>query len=67
MAEGLVVVTQIGGALFLRLFKLDRAGANRDAIAVLERVLELLFAVDEDLVCAAMNLAVDLNAVDDYK
>jgi hypothetical protein len=65
--ERLIVVTQIGGAFFLWLLKLDRARADRDAIAVLQRVLELLFAVDEDFVRAAMNLAVDVNAVDDYE
>ena len=67
MAQRLVVVTQIGGALFLWLFELDRAGANRDAVTVLQHVLELLFAVDEDLVRAAIDLAVDVNAVDDHE
>ena len=67
MAQWLVVVTQIGRALFFWLFKLDRARANRDAVAILQRVLELLFAVDEDFVSAAMNLAVDVNAIDDHE
>ena len=49
MSERFIVETQIGGALFFSLFKLQGAGADGYAIAVLEGVFELLFAVDKYL------------------
>jgi len=43
----------------------QRAGPDRDAVAILELVFEARFAVDEDFICAATELAVDYGAVDD--
>ena len=65
MSERLVVETQIGGSFFFRLFEADRAGADRDAITIFQLVLEFLFAVDKDLIGAALHLAVHKDAVDE--
>ena len=65
MAQRLVVVTNVSGPFFRRLFEAQRAGADRDAITVLELVFETRLTVDEDFICAATELAVDYSAVDD--
>ena len=65
MAQRLVVVTNVSGSFFRRLLETQRAGADRDAVAVFELVFEARFAVDEDFIGAATELAVDYGAVDD--
>src|SRR6185369_10465776 len=67
MSERFIVETQIGGAFFFRLFKPQGAGANGYAIAVFESVFEFLFAVDKYFVGAALDLAVNHDAVEDRK
>src|ERR1044072_6328943 len=65
MTEWLVVVTDVSGSFFGRLFETQRAGADRDPIAVLELLLKARLTVDENLVRAAPELTVDYGAVDD--
>ena len=53
VAQRLVVVTNVSGALFDWLLEAQRARPDGDAIAVLELVFEVWLAVDEDFVGAA--------------
>jgi len=67
LAQRLVVEAEIGGTFFLRLFETKRAGSDRNAIAVFQQMLELLFAVDKDLVRASFDLTVDDDAIDNHE
>jgi hypothetical protein len=67
VSQRLVVVAQILGAFFFCLLEFDRAGADRHAVAVFQRMFEFLFAVDVDLVRATMNLAVHVVTIDDQE
>ena len=67
MAQRFIVIAEIGRPLFLRLFKAQRRGPDRDAIAVLQQMFELLFAVDKDLVRASFDLTGDRNAIDNHE
>ena len=55
----------LGGPLFDRLLKTQRARTDGDAIAVFELLLEAWLAVNENFICAASELAVDYRAIDD--
>src|SRR6266436_1515682 len=57
----------VSGALFLRLLKPDRAGADRNPVAVFQRMLKSLFAVDEDVVGAPFDLPVHHYAVNNHE
>lgn len=67
MTQWFVVVTEIGSAFFLRLFKAQRAGSDGNPIAILQQMFEHLFAVDKDLVRAAFDLTVDRNAINNHE
>src|SRR5690242_21736742 len=67
MAQRLVVVANVGGLFFDRLLKPSRAAAGREAVAVFKHVIKTRFAVDENLVRTASQLAVDDGAVDDVE
>src|SRR5260370_23878689 len=67
MSERLVVVTEIGGPLFPGLFEFERAGSDRHSVAVLQRMLEFLIAVDIDFVGASLDLSIDVDAVDHHE
>src|ERR1044072_124803 len=67
MAARVVVITEIGGAFFFGLLKPQRTGADGNAVTVLERMFEFLFAIHVDLVGAAVDLAVHVHAVNDHE
>ena len=67
MTQWLIVVAEIGSTFFLRLFKAQRAGSDRNAISVFQQMLELLLAVDKDFVRASFDLTVDQGAVDNHE
>src|ERR1051326_874134 len=67
MAQRFIVKTEIGGAFFFWLLKTQRAGADSYACAVSEFMLELLFTVYINFICAALELSVDQHPVDDFK
>jgi len=59
MAERLVVIMKIPSAFFGALLKPQCAGANRNAVTVLQNVLEARLTVNKNLVSAPPKLAVD--------
>src|SRR5215813_4638823 len=65
MTERLIVKTYFRGSLFGRLFKTQRAGADRDAIPVLQLPLEMRLPVDEDPIGAASQLTIYHCSIDD--
>src|SRR5260370_6234018 len=67
MAERLVILTKIGGPLVPGLFEFERAGSDRHSVAVLQRMLEFLIAVDIDFVGASLDLSIDVDAVDHHE
>src|SRR5260370_28227042 len=66
MSERLVVVTEIGGTRFPGFFEFERGGSDRHSVAVLQRMLEFLIAVDIDFVGASFDLSIDVDAVDHH-
>src|ERR1051325_3917774 len=67
MAERLIVVANVGGPFFGALLESQRAGADRYAVAILELILVVWPTVNEDLVGAAAQFAIDDCAVDHRK
>src|SRR6266851_8134060 len=67
MAERLVIVTKIGGPLVPGLFEFECAGSDRHSVAVLQRMLEFLIAVDINFVGASLDLSIDVHAVDHHE
>ena len=65
VAERLVVVTYFAGAFLERLLKPERAGADRDAIPVLEIPFRLWFTIDKDFVGTTTQLPIDHRAIND--
>ena len=63
MTEGLIVVTHVRRAFFRALFKAQGAGSDRYAVAILQQIFRVWTAVDEDLVGAATQLAINDGAV----
>jgi hypothetical protein len=65
MAERLVIVTDLAGSLFDRLFEAQRAGSDGDAVAVLQIPFRLWRAVNKYSVGAAPQLSVDHSTIYD--
>jgi hypothetical protein len=59
-----VVVANVSSTFLRRLFETERTGSDGNAIAVLQLLLKLGIAVDEDFVCAPAQLAVNYGAID---
>ena len=65
VAQRLVIVTHIGGAFFRCLFEAQSAGADGNAVAILELLFQPRIAIDVNLVSAAAKLAVNQHAIDE--
>ena len=64
VAQRPIVVANIGCAFLRCLLETQRAGADRNAVAGFQLVFELRFTIDEHLIRAATQLAVDYRAID---
>ena len=65
MTEWLVVVADVGGPFFSRLFETQSAGADSYSIAIFELLLKVRLTVYEYLVSASAKLSVDYCTVND--
>src|SRR6478672_5042959 len=64
MTQRFVVVTNVCGAFFGRLFEAESTGADRYSIAILKLLLKVWFTVYEYFVSTSAKLAVDYCTVD---